>query len=74
MDSKISSLIIVIIGAALLLASVFAESIGLGDDPGFGRQQTAGTIAGVVILVVGGYLYTRDSGDRGSAGEPTDSP
>jgi len=45
--------IIVILGVGLLAASLLADVIGIGDDPGFGMQQTMGTIAGVVIVVLG---------------------
>jgi len=45
--------IIVIIGVRLLAASLLADVIGIGDDPGFGMQQTMGTIAGVVIAFLG---------------------
>lgn len=48
--------LILVIGLGLLFASVFAEPIGIGDDPGFGRQQTLGTIAGAIITVLG--LFT----------------
>ena len=45
--------IIVIIGVGLLAATLLADVIGIGDDPGFGMQQTMGTIAGVVITGLG---------------------
>ena len=45
--------IIVIIGIGLLAASLLADIIGIGDDPGFGMQQTMGAIAGVVIVLLG---------------------
>ncbi len=45
--------VIVIIGVGLLAASLLADVIGIGDDPGFGTQQTMGTIAGVVIAFLG---------------------
>ena len=53
MTSKNSAAIIVIIGAGLLAASLLADAIGIGDDPGFGRQQLAGLIIGMVIMFVG---------------------
>ncbi|MDH3673757.1 MAG: hypothetical protein OES46_21795 [Gammaproteobacteria bacterium] len=51
LSNKTASIIVLIFG--LLAASLSADVIGIGDDPGFGRQQTMGTIAGVVITVVG---------------------
>ena len=53
-------------GAAILLASLFAnvigqfaagQSLGLGRDPGFGGQQTLGTIVGTAVLIVGVWLW-----------------
>ncbi len=70
MDNKLSSLVVIIIGAGLLLASLLADVIGIGDNVGFGPQQTTGTITGVVILAAGIYLYRRATG--GKAGD--DSP
>ena len=45
--------IIVIIGVGLLAASLLADVTGIGDDPGFGMQQTMGTIAGAAIGILG---------------------
>ena len=53
MTTKQIAGIIVIIGVGLLAASLLADVIGIGDDPGFGKQQTMGSIAGVVITILG---------------------
>ena len=45
--------ILLVIGIGLLLTSLLADTIGIGDDPGFGRQQTLGTVIGVLITGVG---------------------
>lgn len=47
------AVILLVIGIGLLLVSLFADTIGVGDDPGFGRQQTLGTAAGIFITAVG---------------------
>ncbi len=54
--NKTASIVVLVVGIGLLVASLLADVIGIGDDPGFGRQQTMGTIAGVVITVVGLFL------------------
>ena len=59
MDNKIASIVIVVIGALMLLASLTANITGLGDDAGFGRQQTTGTIVGIAVLAAGAYLYKK---------------
>jgi hypothetical protein len=59
--NKISSIILLVIGIGLLAASLLADVIGIGDDPGFGRQQTMGTVAGAVITAVGLFLSLKKS-------------
>lgn len=57
MGNKTASIVVAALGALILLASLTADMTGLGDDPGFGKQQTIGTVVGVVVLVIGLYLY-----------------
>ena len=59
MNNKTASIAISVLGALILLASLTADVTGLGDDPGFGGQQTIGTVFGVVVLAVGVYLYKK---------------
>ena len=59
--NKISSIILLVVGIGLLIASLLADVIGIGDDPGFGRQQTMGTVAGAVIAAVGLLLSLKKS-------------
>ena len=56
MDKINAATLVIIIGAGLLLISLLADVIGIGDDVGFGPQQTMGTVAGLIILAVGVYL------------------
>ena len=46
------------IGLALII-SVAADGTGLGRDPGFGHQQTAGTAAGAIVAIAGAILMRR---------------
>ncbi len=55
-NNKIVNLIVLVIGVGLLGASLFSDVIGIGDDPGFGRQQTMGTVAGALISGLGLFL------------------
>ena len=50
---------VLVIGIGLLAVSLLADVIGLGDDPGFGNQQTMGTIVGVAITAIGVFLTVR---------------
>ena len=56
---KNTAMIILIIGIVLLATSLLADVIGLGKDPGFGPNQTTGTITGGVIAAVGVYLHVQ---------------
>jgi hypothetical protein len=56
-----ASIILLVVGVGLLAASLLADVIGIGDDVGFGRQQTTGTAAGAVITAVGLYLTFKRS-------------
>ncbi len=57
--NKTASILVLVIGIGLLAASLLADVIGIGDDPGFGNQQTIGTIAGVAITAIGLFLTLR---------------
>ncbi len=59
--NKTAAIILLLVGIGLLGASLLADVIGIGDNPGFGRQQTAGTTAGVVIAAAGLYLTLKAS-------------
>jgi hypothetical protein len=41
------------------VGSLFADQLGIGDDPGFGTQQTTGAVIGVVVSAAGLYLMRR---------------
>lgn len=62
----------VLILAASLLADVIwrfpiGKSLGLGHNPGVGLQQMAGTIIGVVALMLGIWIWRRGAAPNGSA-------
>ncbi len=65
---KAASMILLLVGIGLLGVSLLADVIGIGDDPGFGYQQTIGTIAGAVIAAVALFLTLRRSGEEGERG------
>ncbi len=60
-SNQTASIILLVVGVGLLVVSLLADVIGIGDDPGFGRQQTAGTAAGVIIAAIGLYLIFNES-------------
>ncbi len=56
---KTASIILLVAGLGLLGASLLADVLGIGDDAGFGMQQTMGTIAGIGMAAVGLFLTLR---------------
>jgi len=46
-----TGLIILVVGLGVLLVSLFADPLGIGQYPAFGRLQTLGTAAGALITV-----------------------
>ena len=63
MTNKTGPILVLVIGIGLLVVSLLADVIGVGDDPGFGNQQTMGTIVGVLITAVGLYLTLKAKSD-----------
>ena len=61
--NKTAPILVLAIGIGLLVVSLLADVIGIGDDPGFGSQQTTGTIVGVLIAAVGLYLTLKAKSD-----------
>ena len=55
---KAIGILVLVGGTIVLLVSVYAYPIGLGE-PTFGLKQTAGTIAGVIVSIVGLALVLR---------------
>ena len=52
-QSRRLSFILIGIGAVVLLASLFADPLGIGGYPGIGFKQVIGMIVGVVVGIVG---------------------
>jgi hypothetical protein len=57
---KTWALVILAVGMLVLLASLGADVVGLGSSPEiFGYKQMAGAITGIVLALVGAFLYLR---------------
>lgn len=60
MSTKTIGAIVAVVGLVVLLVSLLADVIGVGTGPGmFGPRQIAGTVVGVVVLIVGIALALR---------------
>ena len=61
LTNKAASIVLLVVGIGLLVASLLADVIGIGDSPGFGNQQTMGTVAGVLITAAGLFFTLKKS-------------
>ncbi len=59
MDEKTLSTAILVIGIVILVVSLFADSIGIGDQPGFGSDQAIGSVVGAIATAVGLFLTVK---------------
>ena len=53
MGQKLLTTAILVIGTVILVASLFADSLGIGNYQGFGFDQAVGSIVGAVITAIG---------------------
>ena len=60
---------VLIVGVLLLAVSLSADVTGIGNDPGFGRQQIAGTILGVILTIAGFLLKEKVPSELKNPGE-----
>jgi hypothetical protein len=58
-NKKTIGIALMIVGVVVLIGSLAADVFGIGVAPGFGYRQIIGTIAGVIVAVVGYVLYSR---------------
>lgn len=59
MKNQSSAMIVLVVGAVILLASVFAGNIGLANVPALSAQQATGVVIGAVLLAVGFFLNNK---------------
>ena len=61
MKSKTSAIVVLVIGAVILLLSVFAGNIGLADLPALSPAQSIGAIVGIVVILIGASLRPKSN-------------
>ena len=57
MDDVTKSILVVALGVLILLASLTADMIGLGNEIGFGPKQGLGAVVGIIVLAIGIDLF-----------------
>ena len=66
LNKKTASIVVLVLGMGLLIVSLSADVLGIGDDPEFGPKQILGTAAGALAALVGLYLTFMGSQARPS--------
>ncbi len=59
MSQKTLGYVLLVVGVVVLAVAVFADALGFGGAAGFGWKQIVGSLAGVVVGAVGGWLSMR---------------
>ncbi len=59
MDKMTLGAIVLIVGIAILVESLFADGIGIGVSPNFGYNQAIGTTVGAVLTAGGLFLMLK---------------
>lgn len=57
MSNKLVSIVLMLIGVLVFAASLLADSIGIGREPGLGMLQLVGAAAGLVVALIGLRLF-----------------
>jgi hypothetical protein len=77
MSTKQSGHVCAAAGLILIIVSLLADVVGVGQSEGFGLKQTSGVILGIVILALGIRLWKREltvsagrMQDEGGGAEP----
>lgn len=56
MSRKTIGSVLVILGVVLVIVSLAADVIGIGNGTGIGWKQILGAVVGVLVAAVGGWL------------------
>jgi hypothetical protein len=67
-NKKTTGIALLAVGVILLIISLAADVIGIGNWAGFGLRQFVGTISGVILAVVGFVLISGIIKNRKTAG------
>ncbi len=59
MSQKTLGMILIAVGLIVLIVAGFADSLGIGVGRGFGWKQIVGSVAGVLVALVGFWLTRR---------------
>jgi hypothetical protein len=64
MPRKNIGIVFFVLGLVLLVVSLTADWLGIGNVPGFGVKQILGSIAGAMAAILGAWLALKKAGRR----------
>lgn len=72
MNKRNLGIALFVVGAALVIISILADTLGIGGQSGFGWKQTIGVVVGAVILIAGlGEISKKEpAGEEPADGTP----
>ncbi len=62
MPTRTLGIVFAIVGVILLVVSLAADALGIGDEPGIGLIQITGAAVGTIIALGGVWLALRKPG------------
>ncbi len=57
MQKKTLGIVLMFLGLVVLIASLAADALGIGMDPGIGWKQALGALVGVIVAGVGAWYW-----------------
>jgi hypothetical protein len=57
MSKRALGILLMIVGLIVVIASLEADALGIGADPGIGWKQAVGALVGVVVVGVGAWYW-----------------
>jgi hypothetical protein len=64
MSKRTIGIVLVIVGVIVLIVSLAADVIGIGNEAGIGWIQLLGAAVGVVVVLGGGWLALSKPGPK----------
>jgi hypothetical protein len=64
MSKRTVAVVLILVGVAILVVSIAADVLGIGNAPGFGWKQILGTVVGGATALAGIWLMVNKPDQR----------
>jgi uncharacterized membrane protein len=64
MSKRTLGVVLIILGLVVLVVSLAADPLGIGNGTGFGWKQILGSVVGALVAVVGAWLARSNPGPK----------